>query len=395
MFMIKLPQIFMLCICIILPFTASPARASAGTNAVSLQWFYTEGCYKCGEVKRLMENLELQYPGRLDIERLDISELANYKRMMDLERLYNVDQSAPMEVFAAGKVFMGHGSILRDLSPAVAAAVAALGKIHSTNHPSAALTAPPPGGTSTDSVLKRLRPWLVAGAGIIDGLNPCAFATIVFLVSILASGRYTAAQIAGAGLSFSAAVFLAYFLMGLGAMKAFHHLGSFRTAADILYWAIAALAAAAGVFQARDALVYARGGDAAALRMGMPDSFRARIRAMLRERLRARFLVAGCFIAGFAVSALELVCTGQIYLPTIMVIIQDPSARARGLAYLLLYNIMFILPLLAVMGLAMAGVAWQRFLGFSRRSVTAAKAGLALLLFALAVFMAASRLLGG
>jgi len=52
---------------------------------------------------------------------------------------------------------------------------------------------------------------------------------------------------------------------------------------------------------------------------------------------------------------------------------------------------MFIAPLLAIMGLAIAGVAWQSFLGFSRRSVVVAKAALAVLFFALAMFMVASR----
>jgi len=375
-----------------------PGRADIGTNAVSLQLFYTEGCYKCGEVKQFMERLERQYAGRLRVERLDIADLSNYKRMMDYERRHGVRQSVPMEVFAAGRVFLGHESILHDLGPALANVFSALTAPPSnfaTNLPAPcaqpSFCSPSPRLIPTATVLTRLRFWLVAGAGLIDGINPCAFATIVFLVSILASGRYTTAQITQAGLTFSAAVFLAYFLMGLGAMKALHRLDVFRTVADAVYWMVAVLAVVAGAFQARDAIAYARTGDADAIGVKVPETLRARIRVFLRERLRGRYLVAGCFAAGFVVSILEVVCTGQIYLPTIMVIIQDPSARGHGLAYLLLYNLMFITPLLVVMGLAIAGVAWQRVLGFSRRSIVAVKAALALLFFALAVFMAVSR----
>jgi len=241
-------------------------------------------------------------------------------------------------------------------------------------------------------VLARLRPWLVVGAGLVDGINPCAFATIVFLISILASGRYAVAQIARAGLAFSAAVFIAYFLMGFGAMKALYRLDDFRMIAATVYWIVVVMAVMAGAFQARDAIAYARNGVAAAIGVKVPEALRARIRLVLRERLRGRYLIAGCFAAGFVVSVLEVVCTGQIYLPTIMVVMQDTSFRGHGLAYLLLYNLMFITPLLVVMGLAMAGVAWQSFLGFSRRSVAGAKAALAVLFFALAAFMAVSRM---
>ena len=32
---------------------------------------------------------------------------------------------------------------------------------------------------------KGFTPWVVAGAGVLDGLHPCAFATIIFMVNLL------------------------------------------------------------------------------------------------------------------------------------------------------------------------------------------------------------------
>jgi len=175
-------------------------------------------------------------------------------------------------------------------------------------------------------------------------------------------------------------------------MKALYRLDDFRVIAAVVYWGVVIMAAMAGGFQARDAIAYARTGSAAVIGVKVPEALRARIRLFLRERLRGRYLIAGCFAAGFVVSVLEVVCTGQIYLPTIMVVMQDASFRGHGLAYLLLYNLMFITPLLAVMGLAIAGVAWQSFLGFSRRPVSGTKAVLAVLFFALAAFMTVLRM---
>ena len=42
----------------------------------------------------------------------------------------------------------------------------------------------------------------VLGAGVLDGVNPCAFVTIVFLLSYLALMKYSRKDIALVGLSF-------------------------------------------------------------------------------------------------------------------------------------------------------------------------------------------------
>jgi hypothetical protein len=46
------------------------------------------------------------------------------------------------------------------------------------------------------------------------------------------------------------------------------------------------------------------------------------------------------------VSVLELACTGQVYLPTISFVVGIPEMRASAIAYLVMYNLVFILPLL-------------------------------------------------
>jgi len=51
---------------------------------------------------------------------------------------------------------------------------------------------------------------------------------------------------------------------------------------------------------------------------------------------------------GFLVSVLELACTGQIYLPTLIFISHVPELRANALIYLLVYNFMFVIPLIVV-----------------------------------------------
>jgi len=68
-------------------------------------------------------------------------------------------------------------------------------------------------------------------------------------------------------------------------------------------------------------------------------------------------LVIAAFVSGLIVSLLELACTGQLYLPSVKMMLFDAAGkRLRALAYLLVYNVAFVVPLLGVFVLAYAGV---------------------------------------
>jgi len=99
------------------------------------------------------------------------------------------------------------------------------------------------------------------------------------------------------------------------------------------------------------------------------------------EGLRAFVPVA--FVTGAAISVIELACTGQVYLPTILFVLGVPGLRVRAGLYLLLYNLTFVLPLLVVFLLAYFGTTSQQLGQFiNRRAATIklATAGLFLLL---------------
>jgi len=55
------------------------------------------------------------------------------------------------------------------------------------------------------------------------------------------------------------------------------------------------------------------------------------------------------------VSIVELACTGQVYLPTIIFVLGLPQWRARAALALVAYNLMFVTPLIVVFLLAYFG----------------------------------------
>ena len=89
------------------------------------------------------------------------------------------------------------------------------------------------------------------------------------------------------------------------------------------------------------------------------------------------------FVTGMAISIIELACTGQVYLPTILFVLGVPELQARAVLYLVLYNVMFILPLVVVFVLACLGTTSEQLSQFiNRRAATVklATAGLFVLL---------------
>jgi hypothetical protein len=99
-------------------------------------------------------------------------------------------------------------------------------------------------------------------------------------------------------------------------------------------------------------------------------------------------LVTTALLTGFLVSILEAVCTGQTYLPTIAFILKTTTGlRLQALAYLLLYNLMFILPLLVIFFFALLGVTSGQFFAFLRRHLLTVKVMMALLFFGLGIFL--------
>jgi cytochrome c biogenesis protein CcdA len=117
--------------------------------------------------------------------------------------------------------------------------------------------------------------------------------------------------------------------------------------------------------------------------LNLPHKLRMRINATIRKGRKSEAFVAGAFVTGIVVSFLELACTGQVYLPTILFVTSQPELRAQGTLFLLIYNVLFILPLVVVFVLAYYGTGAKQLSNFLQERASTVKLGLALLFFAL------------
>ena len=93
------------------------------------------------------------------------------------------------------------------------------------------------------------------------------------------------------------------------------------------------------------------------------------------------------FFTGFAVSLIELACTGQVYLPTIVYVLSRPDLAAQAFLYLVLYCLMFILPLIVVFVLSYFGTTSEQLGQFVNRHTAAIKLATAAVFVGLSLWM--------
>jgi len=197
-------------------------------------------------------------------------------------------------------------------------------------------------------------------AGLIDGLNPCAFATIVFLVSYLAFLGKKTREILIYGIVFTFGAYVAYLLVGMGLMAGFRQISGFPLITKGIYLIIALFAFVLGIMSFYDYLLFRRG-QITKMKLQLPMALKKRVHGIIRKQTRsqkAAFL--GTFTLGFIIAGTEVVCTGQLYLPTIGYIMTIPKLRAYAFLNLLFYNIMFIIPLAGIFVAAFFGVTSER-----------------------------------
>lgn len=188
--------------------------------------------------------------------------------------------------------------------------------------------------------------YMVATAGLIDGINPCAIAAIIFLLSYLTlSGmRHNALKV---GLLFALGSFATYLLIGAGLWKlADIGLGAYW-GRRIIYPAIAFITLMVAILAFIEFYQLLRNRSTETV-LKLPQSWVLRVHEIVRQVVRGNRALLLALPMGVVITLIEFGCTGQVYLPTITYVSSIPGHRLSVLPVLLVYNLAFIAPLLAV-----------------------------------------------
>ncbi|MBI4302353.1 MAG: hypothetical protein HY664_07095 [Chloroflexi bacterium] len=176
--------------------------------------------------------------------------------------------------------------------------------------------------------------YLVLTNGLIDSINPCAIGVLILYVSLLVTIQALKRQILGFGVVYIASMFLAYFLIGLGILRAFHLFGIH----DFFAWVAAILVMIVGAFNIKEYFWP---------RLWVPYISPLLSRCRVPRGWDGRVTLGSALVLGVLVGLCEFPCSGGIYLATVALLTLKETFW-KGLGYLFVYNIMFILPLVFI-----------------------------------------------
>ncbi len=361
--------------------TAAPVRPQRPED-FRIVFFRKPGCKECDAVARKLEQLKEPFP-HLSVLEYDINKTASVLLNESLSKRFGVPPGIRL---VAPSVFSGGGYLVKD-----DITMERLGQmlLRAGATPSADWLVVPPEdlAAARQDIAQRYEATglgLILFAGLLDGINPCAFATIIFLLSYLQVSRKSPRDILQIGFAYISGVLLAYFVIGLGLAKVAAMAMRLGWAGTLLTYAMAAFALVIMALNIRDGF-RCRRGQLAEMTLQLPDALKSRIHQLIRHSVRQAHFILVAFALGVAISFLELACTGQVYLPTITYMIQQGETRA--VANLLVYNLAFILPLIVVFGLSYSGLRSETLQALLKRRAAWVKFGTAIFFLVLAVFV--------
>jgi len=364
---------------------APPTVVRANEPRVHVAIFFQPGCDVCERSERDLQYVTEQHP-QVIVRRFNVKEEAALSQYLCVRARVPEDKylTAPM-LFVADRYLAGDDIRAPAIEALLAPYLAA-----GAPEPWADFDAEKPGAEA--AIVDRFRSLgllTIVGAGLIDGVNPCAFATMIFLLSYLAVRKRKGRELLLTGAAFAAGVFLTYLGVGLGLLRFLTSIPGLDVLGKWVYalTAVLCLGLAWGSFADYRK---AKAGRLEDMSLKLPERMRGWSRRLIREGSGARRFVLASLLLGMVVSLIELACTGQVYLPTIIFVLGVPEWRARGGLALVVYNVMFILPLIGVFLLAYFGTTSQQLLRWMNRRASTVKLGTAVLFLLLATWLAYS-----
>jgi hypothetical protein len=209
---------------------------------------------------------------------------------------------------------------------------------------------PTPAGVGTSVVLPFVGPVdartfslpvLAVVLGGLDAFNPCALSVLLFLLSVLVGSR-SRRRMALIGGTFVVVSGLTYFVLMAAWLNLFLLFGALR----IVTLAAGGAAVLAALINIKDFAWFGRGPSLVIPESAKPGIFGRMLDLSATTRLTALF--AGTVLVAVVANSYEMLCTGGF--PVVFTRLLTLSSLPLGTyyAYLLLYNVVYVAPLLAV-----------------------------------------------
>jgi len=323
-------------------------------------YFTGDGCPHCAKAAPVIEKVIRDTPNLVLIKYEVYKKLENAPVLEQYAASYGVQPGIPLLIFNGENILQGDTPIITQMklrADALESNPCALSDGVSVNYSSLKKDELPgspeiifsgksedagTGLSATDLSFVK-----IVSLAVVDAINPCAFAVLLLLLlTILTNNPNKKHKVLLSGLMFILAIFLIYFIYGLVIIKFFQLVQALASVKYYVYKLFALAAIILGILNIRDFLSYAPG------RAGteMPLMFRPKVRKILTKVASP----TGAFTAGAFVALFLLPCTIGPY-----IIAGGLMAELGFMAtfpWLVLYNALFVLPMLAITLIVWGGI---------------------------------------
>ena len=319
--------------------TAGPQLTTLQTTVpVTAFYFYGDGCSHCEKVKPLLTALETRYP-ELRLTRLEIYNSAeNRQRFLEMSKKYGVANPGVPLIFIGNSALLGDIEITNRFESEILIEKQQLLSCNGTAQPVAPARDPSCTQESSFSLP------LVIFAAIVDSANPCGLSVLVFLLIPMAAAG-SRKRILLVGGAYIIAMFVFHLLVGIGLFSVISFSGLSREFA-LIGGAVAlllGLITIADVLRNKETFV-----------LSIPESQKGR----LGNYIRLASLPAA-FVLGILAGILGFSCTGGIYISILGLMGREMTVMS-GLPWLVLYNLVYVLPLILITLLVAYGISPER-----------------------------------
>ncbi len=372
-----------------------PITSRASEPPVIIDYFFQEGCSECGRIRaQVLPGLADLYLGDYVLNQYDTNARSNVVRLIAYQQALGITSNAPVTMVVDREhVLAGFENMRDNLLACIDSGIARRALPDWQPPPEIDL---PEGQAEALAMagaqFRRFSLPVVLLGGFIDGINPCAIGTLVFFMSLLAVSGITGRALIILGCAYCAATFVTYFSIGLGLLHVLRQLDALTSVKSAMHLGMAALLLLLAAFSLLDAYRYRATSNANAVMLQLPLKLKKLIHRIMRRELSRKSILLAGLVTGTLVTVLESACTGQLYLPVLLMLARsEGDSAARAWSYLFVYNAAFLVPLVTVFLLTYAGtVNTGGLLAWSRKNVVPAKLLLAGFFLLLAVVLLSS-----
>ncbi len=215
---------------------------------------------------------------------------------------------------------------------------------------------------------------LISVAALLDSVNPCAFSILILTIAFLFSAGAVSSRIVKIGSFYILGIFAVYLLIGLGILQTLHLFNTphFMAKLGATFLVLFGLINIINEFF-----------PAFPVKLKIPAPAHRKIAELMEQAS-----LPAAFLLGSLVGLCEFPCTGGPYLLALG-LLHDQATYLKGAGYLVLYNLIFILPLVIILAVAsdetlLARVeAWQQ----KERKVMRLWGGAAMVALGIIVFL--------